>query len=394
MWILNMVYGSGGWWWGWWEPMTMTIVWNEVSNPSNFFVEYKDDAVWLTQWSADFDDFFWYSAVLLDNDGNEVEEVKQSSPWVLDISSFQWALTGTDNNVMIKFPRRWIKMSKDWTKVILSITKEVSKSWYQYYAFTKWNTSRAFLYLWAYKGTFSNDNSSVATSFISWTTYLKSWATGTKTLNFSPAANQNIVNMRASASKYWNGYSMITIYPRWFINCLYMMKYWNPDSQSIIWPWYIEGSRSVAPWLTNSITNATWSTDSTGTWRIKLFWLEDWRGNVHEYMDSCYLNSSTHLTVDKTNSVFGESAKETDLGVASNGYLAWIDGSNDWMFRNINTSGGSWTAYYTDNSGANASRVLRAGGAYNGNTSAGAFYFFGASATSAITQHGARLMFL
>lgn len=389
--IFNMAWGWG--WSGWWNPMTMTIVWDEVSDPSNFFVEYKDDAVWLTQWSTDFDTFFWYSAVLLDNDWNEIEEVTQSSPWVLDMSSFQLSLTWTDNNVMIKFPRRWIKMSKSWTQVTLSITKEFNKSWYQYYAFTKWNTSRAYLYLWAYKWTFSNDNSTVASSFTSWTTYMKSWATWTKTLNFSPCANQNIANMRATASKYGNWYSMITIYPRWYINCLYMLKYGNPNSQSVIWAWYTLRYESIAPWWTNSQTSATYWTSSNAK-QVKLFWLEDWWWNVSEYMDGCYFDASKNLTVDKTNNVFQSSAYDTNLWVASSWYMKTIDGTNDGMFRNTSDSEWSSTTYYADNSNSNTSRVLLAGGNWNSSTSAGAFYVGNTYATGASGVNGVRLMFL
>lgn len=373
-------------------PKTYTIVWNETSAPWDFFVEYKDDAVGMTKWSSDWDDIFWYSAVLLDTNWNEVEEVKAVG-WVLDMSSFQWALTWTANNVMIKFPRRWIKMSKSGSQVTLSITDDPNKEWFQYYAFTKWTTAKDYLYLWAYKSTFSNDNSSVASSFTSWTTYMKSWATWVKTLNFSPCANQTIANMRATASKYGNWYSMITIYPRWYINCLYMMKYGNPDSQTIIWKGYTSWSESIAPWWTNSQTNATYWT-SSGTQQVKLFWLEDWWWNVNEFMDGCYFDASKNLTVDKTNSIFQSSAYSTNLWVASSWYMKTIDWSNDWMFRNTSDSAWSSTTYYADYSYSYASRVLLAGGYWNYGTNAGAFYVINSVASSAGTSDGARLMFL
>lgn len=373
-------------------PKTRTIVWNETSAPWDFFVEYKDDAVGMTKWSSDWDDIFWYSAVLLDANWNEVEEVKAVG-WVLDMSSFQWALTWTVNNVMIKFPRRWIKMSKSGSQVTLSITDDPNKEWFQYYAFTKWTTAKDYLYLWAYKSTFSNDNSTVASSFTSWTTYMKSWATWVKTLNFSPCANQNIANMRATASKYSNWYSMITIYPRWYINCLYMMKYGNPDSQTIIWKGYTSWSESIAPWWTNSQTNATYWT-SSGTQQVKLFWLEDWWWNVNEFMDGCYFDASKNLTVDKTNSIFQSSAYSTNLWVASSWYMKTIDWSNDGMFRNTSASAWSSTTYYADGSYSNASGVLRAGGGWANGASAGTFYVGSASASDAGAINGARLMFL
>ena len=373
-------------------PKTYTIVWNETSAPWDFFVEYKDDAVGMTKWSSDWDDIFWYSAVLLDTNWNEVEEVKAVG-WVLDMSSFQWALTWTANNVMIKFPRRWIKMSKSGSQVTLSITDDPNKEWFQYYAFTKWTTAKDYLYLWAYKSTFSNDNSSVASSFTSWTTYMKSWATWVKTLNFSPCANHNIANMRATASKYGNWYSMITIYPRWYINCLYMMKYGNPDSQTIIWKGYTSWSESIAPWWTNSQTNATYWT-SSGTQQVKLFWLEDWWWNVNEFMDGCYFDASKNLTVDKTNSIFQSSAYSTNLWVASSWYMKTIDWSNDWMFRNTSDSAWSSTTYYAAYSYSYSSRVLLAGGSWNNGANTGTFYVYYTKASDTYAYYGARLMFL
>ena len=109
---------------------TYTIVWNEVSDPSQFFVRYEDDAVWKTQWSSDFDTFFWYSWVRLSSAWVET--------WTIDLtnmSSETW-LDSWDN-VMVKFPIRWIKMSKSWNTVSLSITDNpnAENKWFQYYAY-------------------------------------------------------------------------------------------------------------------------------------------------------------------------------------------------------------------------------------------------------------------
>ena len=101
---------------------TMTIRWQETSNPEDFFLEYLDDAAELTQGSTAFDEFFGYSAVRLNANWEETAEVTQTTPWQLDVTQL-WDLT-TGDNVMIKFPVRWIKMSKSGSVVTLSITKE------------------------------------------------------------------------------------------------------------------------------------------------------------------------------------------------------------------------------------------------------------------------------
>lgn len=249
---------------------TYTIVRNEVSDPAQFFVKYDDDATWKTRWSTDFDDFFWYSAVLLDASWNEVEEVQQSN-WNLNLSSFQWALSWA-NNVMIKFPRRWIKMTKDWTQVSLSITNDPNKTWFQYYAHSRWTFSSPIakdnFYLWAYLW-FKNDSNVLKS---------RSWQT--------PSASDTQANFityaRNNDSNTWNvWYDIVWFYQRMYVEALYMMKYWNPDSQTTVWNGVWAWSWPLTTWWTNSQQSATYW-DSSQTVQIKLFWIEDFRWNLEQ----------------------------------------------------------------------------------------------------------------
>jgi len=356
------------------KTRTFTITWTEASDPTQFNPIYSDDAAWLTAGSTAFDDFFWYYGCRLSDAWAETATVKQSSPWTLDITQLG-TLTSWDN-VMIAFPRRWIKMSKSWTQVTLSITEEPNKDWYQYYAHTKGSSDKDVLYIWAYKMVSWYKSLSWAAPLVNLTRdWFRSWI---KTTYDSPA--------------WTNRYSQISIYARWLINAYYMLKYGNPNSQSVIGRWFVDGNSAAhATWWTNSHTNASWW-ENTGKYQCKLFWLEDWWGNVFEWMDCCWFNASTQLTVDKTNSVFQDSDYSTNLWTASSWYLAWIDGSSDGMFRNVNTSWWSWTTYYADYSGADVSRVLRAGGSWDGAASAGVFYVSGATVSGA--GRGARLMYL
>lgn len=353
---------------------TYTIVWNETSDPSQFFVRYEDDAAWLTQGSSDFDDFFWYYGCRLSSAWVETATVAQSW-WVLNINSL-WTLTSWDN-VMIAFPRLWIKMSKSWTQVTLSITNDPNADWFQYYAHTKWSDAKDVLYLWAYK----------------MSTWYKSLSWLAPLVNQTRATFRSGVKSAYDSSAWTNRYSQITWYPRNFINALMMMKYGNPDSQSVIGQWYTWGSAAVNTWGTNSQTSATYWTSSTTT-QAKLFWLEDWWGNVYEWMDGCYFNASTQLTVDKTNNVFQDSDYTTNLGTTSSWYMSAIAWTNDGMFQNISTTAWTNSTYYADNCRASASRVLFAGGYWNAGAAAGAFLVSAPAASSAYAYVGSRLMFL
>lgn len=356
------------------KPRTFTITWTETSNPASFNPVYSDDAAWLTAGSTAFDDFFGYYWCRLSNAGVETATENQSAG-TLDITQLG-TLTSWDN-VMIAFPRRWIKMSKSWTTVTLSITEEPNKDWYQYYAHTKGSDAKDTLYLWAYK-------------MVSWYKSL-SWVTP---LNYvSKSWFRQWVKSTYDSSAWTNRYSQITIYARWYINALYMMKYGNPNSQSVVGMWYVNWSGIVNTWGTNSQTNATYWTASKTT-QCKLFWLEDWWWNICEFMECCWVNYSTQLTVDKTNSIFYDSDYSTNLWTASAWWLAWIDGSNDGMFRNVNTSWWGSTTYYTDISSAYKSMALEAGGNYGWDGNCGAFCLYDTSATGAGYTSGARLMYL
>lgn len=306
---------------------TFTITWTEASDPTQFNPVYSDNAAWLTPWSTDFDEFFWYYWARLSAAWLVTNTVQQSSPWILDITQLGTLTSG--DNVMIAFPRRWIKMSKSWNQVTLSITNESNKDGYQYYAHTKWSDVKDVLYLWAYK-------------MSSWYASL-SWK--------APLVNKTRAWFRSwIRSQYYlaqaDRYSQISLYASWYINALYMMKYGNPNFQSVIWKWYTWGSAAVNTWGTNSQTSASYWTSSL-TVQAKLFWLEDLWGNVYEFIDCCYSDSNWILTADKTNSVFQDSAYSTTLWLVSTNYLTSIDWSNDGMFKMTNNSWWSHTTYYT-----------------------------------------------
>lgn len=354
-------------------PRTFTVTWTEASDPTQFNPTYSDDAAWLTAWSTDFDDFFWYYGCRLSNAG--VETAKQSqSAGVLDITQLG-TLTSWDN-VMIAFPRRWIKMTKSWTTVTLSITEEPNKDWYQYYAHTKGSDAKDILYLWAYK-------------MVSWYKSL-SWAY--PLVNLTRDWFRQWVKNTYDSSAWTNRYSQISIYARWYINALYMMKYGNPDSQSVIWAWYTWGSAAVDTWNLNIQKDATWW-NSYNKLQCKLFWLEDWWWNVYEFLDCCLSGSNSMLTVDKTNSVFkDDSFYDSWIWQAVAWYMAWIGWSNDTMFMNVNKSWWSSTAYYTDYVGA-GSWLTMAGGSYSDNYS-GVFWSYNTYASESNAKYGARLMYL
>ena len=386
--ILNMV--------GWWTPKkkykTFTMTYMEASSPTGFAPSYSDDASGLVAWSTAFDEFYNYSAVRLNSAGAVTAEVTQSTPWQLNLSSL-WTLTSGDN-VMIKFPRLWIKMSKSGSTVTLSITDnpDAEADGFQYYAHSRWTLSSPIkkdaLYLWAFKA-YNSSN------------VLKSWSWQSPVVSIT---QQNCINYaRANDGNTGSaGYDIIGFYQREFINALYMMKYWNPDCQSVIWRWYTGWSAKVNTGWTVSQTLATYGTTSA-TQQVKLFWLEDWWGNIHEWIGWMCTDGSKNLWTAlswfvwdiKTSSPY-ENTGTTIQHTGSWYDLSSIVWSNKWLFAPTATvSNWNYDTYYCDYVVVIASRLASAGGDWYNGSYAGAFRLYvNQSASNTNTNIGARLMFL
>ena len=385
--ILNMV--------GWWTPKkkykTFTMTYMEASSPTGFAPSYSDDASGLVAWSTAFDEFYNYSAVRLNSAGAVTAEVTQSTPWQLNLSSL-WTLTSGDN-VMIKFPRLWIKMSKSGSTVTLSITDnpDAEADGFQYYAHSRWTLSSPIkkdaLYLWAFKA-YNSSN------------VLKSWSWQSPVVSIT---QQNCINYaRANDGNTGSaGYDIIGFYQREFINALYMMKYWNPDCQSVIWRWYTGWSAKVNTGWTVSQTSATYGTTSA-TQQIKLFWLEDWWGNIHEWIGWMCTDGSKNLWTAlswfvwdiKTSSPY-ENTWST-IQTTSWNDLSSIVGNNKVMFwPSATVSNWNYDTYYCDYAIVYASRLAFAGGGWGDGLFAGAFRLdVDRSASNTDAGIGARLMFL
>ena len=321
--IFNTVYGGTGY-------KTFTIKWEEKSDMSSWWV-YSDDATWLTAGDSKFDDFFWYRPVLLNTSWvvaaelNPNDFTKDTSWNSVNISSW--------DNVMIEFPIRWIKMSKSWSNVTLSITDKLNASWFQYYAHSRWTlaspVAKDNMYMWVYEWYV---NSSV----------LKSWSGKTPTWN--QTMSTYITNARANDGNTWSWwYDISWFYQLQYIIALYMMKYGNPNMQSVIGYWY------NWQWQTTGATNSVgmnWATASWNTGRVKLFWLEDMWWNNNDWVWWLYVNS---WNINTALSWFTDSWWTSYTNISSAALSSWkvqsIIWSNNAMFF-PNGFGNDVTTYY------------------------------------------------
>ena len=184
-----------------------------------------------------------------------------------------------------------------------------------------------------------------------------------------------------------------------YVNALYMMKYWNPDCQSVIWRWYTGWSAKRSTGWTNSQTNATYGTTST-TVQAKLFWLEDWWGNVHEWIWWVYTDWNKNLCVQLSwysGAVSGWENTWSTIQTTWSGYdlssIAWNNKVLFWPSATVNNS--SYNTYYCDGVYVYASCLAFAGGYRNSGSNAGAFSLnVNHDASHSAAYIGSRLMFL
>jgi hypothetical protein len=177
-----------------------------------------------------------------------------------------------------------------------------------------------------------------------------------------------------------------------------MMKYGNPDCQSVIWRWYTGWSAKVNTGWTVSQTLATYGTTSA-TQQVKLFWLEDRWGNIREWVWWVYTDWSKNLYTQLSwysGAVSGWENTWSTIQTTSWGELSSIVWNNKvlfWPSATVNNS--NYNTYYCDDVYVSASRLARAGGNRVDGSGAGAFRLrVDSDASSSYVSVGSRLLYL
>lgn len=317
--IFNTVYGGEA------KVHTVTCYIDEsLSDPAQMVTYWTD--VPYSAWNSNWDTFFWYYPCLLNTSWEETALLNPND-YSKDTDGNSVNITSGDN-VMVCFPRLWIKMSKSWTVITLQITNKPNASWFSYLAHSRVNSDKDKFYIWAYKAYNSNN-------------VLKSWSW------VSPTTSISNDNSRTYARANWTWYEMSAYYQRMFIQCLYVMKYKNLNSQAVIWNWYVGGSSKQTTWATNTSGMNYWNTSST-TDRVKLFGVEDLWGNVYEWCEWYYWNGSNHylaydnFNLTQTNYSTTFTREMWNWGIQNVYWTSelWFMSSVTWW---------SWTTYYCDN---------------------------------------------
>jgi hypothetical protein len=280
---------------------------------------------------------------------------------------------------MIAFPKRGIKLDITNDVLTVSMTDAEGVDGYSYMAHSyKGNPCDTF-YLGAYKG----------------------YVSGNKLYSVSgqtPTASQTIGTFRTQAQARGTGYEQSAFFQLIFRQVMYMLKYRGKNAQIAVGRGFVDG---------NSAAHATGGTnslgmdygESTGKVQMKLFGLEDFYGNVFEFIDGIYSNSNRQILVADGN--FNDTGSGyTSAGTATfssniGSYMKLPNGTNLAGFTPASTSYGSATTFFCDYANVNAGRLASFGGNWSNADFAGVFRLYVyPSASNSHANYGGRLMYM
>lgn len=365
---------------------TMTAVIDLSNSNPNTCITYEDDAVGMEACSSDWDDFFGHYPVLLKN-GVEVGKLQRNNFDKFEDGSTADISSGNAGDAMIAFPRRGLKITTNDSKIYISMTDDPDNADFEYNAHTRGTTRKEKFYLGVYKGyTASNKLRSLKGKTIT--------------------ASQTIATFRTQAQANGSGYEQSGFYQLTFRQCMFILKYKSLDSQNAVGRGFVDDNSdkiatgSTETWGMDSeiirSTNPSYLTD--GKHHIKLFGIEDFWGNIYEWIDGLVSDSSRNVLTANDN--FNDSGSgytnNGNGGVSSNigNYMSKPRGSTKAGFVAKEVSG-SESTYFCDYATLSASCVAKFGGSWGNAAIAGAFQLDGSSSASNSGAYiAARLMYL
>lgn len=345
------------------------------SNPATC-ITYADDAVGMTAGSSAWDEFFGHYPVLFKN-GAEVGKLKTTNFAQFEDGSAADITSGNAGDVMIAFPRRGVKITTVGNTLTISMTDDPDNADFEYLAHTRGTTRKEKFYLGAYKG-------------YNLSSKLRSLS------GKAPTATQTIGTFRTQAQANGSGYDQSGFYQLTFRQAMYLLKYKNLDSQTAVGRGYVDGNSAA---INTGGTNAKGMDfgETTGKLQMKLFGLEDFWGNIWEWIDGIVTNSTRNiLTATTSFNDAGTGYTDQGQGATSNigNYMSKPQGTTKTGFLAKEVSG-SATTYFCDYAYLYASCVASFGGDWGNASNAGAFLLNVTDASSYSSAYiAARLMYL
>lgn len=347
----------------------------------------------MTKGSSNWDDIFGYKPCIMKNG------VVQGYLNLNDFSKYEDGtsapITDMDYDVMIEFPRFSMAIETNSNNVI---TVTMSEEPDAFDPDVDGLDARAFgnkdkFYIGAYLGCDSNKRggSTPETSTDSGKICSVSGVV--------PETNITLTAAIAKAQAKGSGYDIMGFYQWTYVQCLYLLKYGNLNSQAALGKGYVNGSAKQNTGVTNT-QGMCYGNTTSGTDRVKLFGLEDAWGNLYQWLGGLYCDSSYNLLTKTSNFTTGTTVSDYDFstpsGLTSNlsVWLSQTQGTNGGGFVG-KTGGGSSTTYWSDDGNVSSGCFAYVGGGWSHGDAAGLFpCYVNHSASNAYDNLGCRLMYL
>lgn len=349
------------------------------SNPETA-VTYTDDAVGVTGGAAAWDSMNIFKDIkpcLLKNGVvqyylNPNDFTKKADGSAADITS------GNDGDVMIEIPKTGFSITTNGNYIDVKVTDNPNNAAFKYYAHTRSaEGDRSKLYIGAYLG----------------------WNSGGKLRSLSgktPTDSQTIGTFRNQAQANGAGYDIVSFYPLTLLQCLFLIKYKNRDSQTALGRGFVDGnSGSVATGGTN--TKGIDFGETTGKQQMCFLNIEDMWGNLRWFIDGFFSDASRNMLTaftgfNDTGSGYTNRGQGATANIAN--FMSKPQGTTEAGFV-AKEVGGSATTHFTDDASLHASRLPNFGGSWSSGDFAGVFYLrVSIAADNSGPNYGARLMYL
>lgn len=208
----------------------------------------------------------------------------------------------------------------------------------------------------------------------------------------TPTGSKTIGAFRTAAHANGDGYEQLNFYKLTALQILYLIRYKSLNSQAALGQGYTGGSAAAQTGATDAKGMNYGDTSTTG--RVKCNGIEDFFGNIFQWVDGYKATSTTMVKTADGN--FNDNAngyEEHPCTVPNNGgYLKDVVGDNELAFTPKTFSGSSST-YYADYGSLDSGFLPAFGGSWAGGAGAGAFCLSCRySASNSRPNVGARLL--
>lgn len=286
--------------------------------------------------------------------------------------------SGNDGDVMIEIPKIGFLISTAGNTLTVKVTDDPNNPNFKYYAHSRATEGdRSKLYIGAYLG----------------------WNDGGKLRSLSgktPTTSQAIGTFRTQAQANGSGYDLVSFYPLTLLQCLYLIKYKNLDSQTALGRGYVDG-HSAATNTGGTNQKGMFFGETTGKQQMKFLGIEDFWGNLRWWIDGLFSDSNRNIkTAFQNFNDTGSGYTNRGQGPTSDigNYMSKPQGTSQTGFIAKEVSGSAST-YFCDYANLSASRLPHFGGHWNDASYAGAFFlhvYYSASVST--SDLGGRLMYL